>query len=102
MLADLETSLYYRSRGNGIFHVPSRTLEPHTIDLFTLNTLPYSYEESGDPISVIPQARYTLGGRDIAMIFILNLKYALIKNQHDDAHLVYKHQECALLNSTNH
>ena len=37
------------SMENGLLHIPSRTLEAHTADFFTLNTLPYSYVESGEP-----------------------------------------------------
>lgn len=41
------------SLDNGIFHVPSRTLEPHTPHFFTLNTLPYAYEKRGKPIELL-------------------------------------------------
>lgn len=39
----------YVSMDNGIFHIPSRTLEKHTPDFFTLNKLTYSYDNSGEP-----------------------------------------------------
>jgi P4 family phage/plasmid primase-like protien len=41
------------SMDNGIFHVPSRTLEEHTPDFFTLNTLPYPHQENGGPIEFL-------------------------------------------------
>lgn len=34
---------------NGLLHIPTRTLRPHTARLFTLNTLPYAYEQEGEP-----------------------------------------------------
>ena len=34
------------SLGNGLFHLPTRTLLPHTPALFSLNTLPFDYDPS--------------------------------------------------------
>lgn len=34
---------------NGLLHIPTRRLIPHTVGFFTLNTLPYAWEETGEP-----------------------------------------------------
>ncbi len=41
------------SMDNGLFHVPTRSLEKHTSDFFCLNTLPYKYEEKGKPVEFL-------------------------------------------------
>jgi P4 family phage/plasmid primase-like protien len=37
------------SVANGLLHIPSRTLIPHSAGFFTLNTLPYGWETKGEP-----------------------------------------------------
>lgn len=37
------------SLANGLLHVPTRQLMPHTAGLFTLNTLPYEWDEDAEP-----------------------------------------------------
>ncbi len=35
---------------NGILYVPSRELYPHSVKFFNLNSLPYDWEETGEPV----------------------------------------------------
>ena len=40
----------YISMGNGILHVPTRELIPHSPSFFTLNALPYDWVTDGEPV----------------------------------------------------
>jgi len=41
------------SMENGILHIPSRNLFPHSVNFFTVNALPYPWVDSGRPIEMI-------------------------------------------------
>lgn len=40
----------YISMQNGLLHIPTRTLQPHTAEFFTLNAVPYDYVAENKPV----------------------------------------------------